>query len=96
MAGTASRTREVCALLADGSTVRLRPARPEDRGRVLRLYDEMSVDNLRRRFFAAGRRSGEQAADRLCAPPAPGHRTLDARLRLLPRRGRDPCLRPLP
>ncbi|KPC61823.1 GNAT family N-acetyltransferase [Streptomyces chattanoogensis] len=78
MAHTAPRTREVCALLADGSTVRSRPACPEDRGRVLRLYDEMSLDNLRSRFFAAGRRSGGQAADRLCGPPAPGHRTLVA------------------
>ncbi|AJT69672.1 hypothetical protein T261_8075 [Streptomyces lydicus] len=78
MAHTASRTREVCALPADGSTVRLRPACPEDRGRGLRLYDEMSLDNLRGRFFAAGRRAGEQAADRHCAPPAPGHRTLVA------------------
>ncbi|MFE0376743.1 GNAT family N-acetyltransferase [Streptomyces inhibens] len=78
MAHTASRTREICALLTDGSTVRLRPACPADRGQVLRLYDEMSADNLRSRFFAVSRRSGEQAADRLCAPPGPGHRTLVA------------------
>ncbi|UKY47937.1 bifunctional GNAT family N-acetyltransferase/acetate--CoA ligase family protein [Streptomyces inhibens] len=78
MTHTTSGTREVCALLADGSTVRLRPACQEDRGQVLQLYDEMSADNLRRRFFAASRRSGEQAADRLCAPPGPGHRTLVA------------------
>ncbi|MFH8680737.1 GNAT family N-acetyltransferase [Streptomyces lydicus] len=78
MAHPASRTREVCALLADGSTVRLREACPDDRGQVLRLYEEMSADNLRSRFFAASRRSGQQAADRLCAPPRPGHRTLVA------------------
>ncbi|MFF7701165.1 bifunctional acetate--CoA ligase family protein/GNAT family N-acetyltransferase [Streptomyces lydicus] len=78
MAQPASRTREVCALLADGSTVRLREACPDDRERVLRLYEEMSADNLRRRFFAVSRRSGEQAANRLCAPPRPGHRTLVA------------------
>ncbi|WP_328390227.1 GNAT family N-acetyltransferase [Streptomyces sp. NBC_00400] len=78
MTRTASRVQEVCALPADGSTVRLRPARPEDRGQVLRLYEEMSVDNLRSRFFAVSRRSGEQAADRLCALAAPGHRTLVA------------------
>ncbi|MDT0457337.1 GNAT family N-acetyltransferase [Streptomyces sp. DSM 41527] len=78
MTRTASRTHEVCALLADGSTVRLRPARPEDRGQVMRLYEEMSEDSLRSRFFAMSRRSGEQAADRLCAPSGPGHRTLVA------------------
>ncbi|WP_336053952.1 bifunctional acetate--CoA ligase family protein/GNAT family N-acetyltransferase [Streptomyces sp. CA2R101] len=78
MTRTASRTHEVCALLADGSTVRLRPARPEDRGQVLRFYDEMSEDSLRSRFFAMSRRSGRQAADRLCAPSGPGHRTLVA------------------
>ncbi|MFB6988384.1 acetate--CoA ligase family protein [Streptomyces sp. NPDC056178] len=44
---------EVSALLADGSTVRLRPAQPEDHARVLRPYDNMSAANLRRRFFGA-------------------------------------------
>ncbi|MFD5393249.1 GNAT family N-acetyltransferase [Streptomyces sp. NPDC127097] len=73
-----SGAREICALLSDGSTVRLRPARPEDRGQVVRLYSEMSADNLRSRFFAVSRRSGEQAADRLCAPAEAGHRTLVA------------------
>ncbi|MGY4967860.1 acetate--CoA ligase family protein [Streptomyces nigrescens] len=63
MTDIASGTREVCALLADGSTVRLRPACPEDFGQVLRLYDEMSADNLRSRCFAVSRRSGEQAAE---------------------------------
>ncbi|MFG2859221.1 GNAT family N-acetyltransferase [Streptomyces sioyaensis] len=78
MTDTASGAREVCALLADGSTVRLRPACPEDRGQVLRLYGDMSADSLRSRFFVVSRRSGEQAADRLCAPPEAGHRTLVA------------------
>ncbi|MBM4796673.1 GNAT family N-acetyltransferase [Streptomyces sioyaensis] len=78
MTDTASGAREVCALLSDGSTVRLRPARPDDRGPVLRLYGDMSEDSLRSRFFVVSRRSGEQAADRLCAPPEAGHRTLVA------------------
>ncbi|MFE6687490.1 GNAT family N-acetyltransferase [Streptomyces sp. NPDC057743] len=68
----------VCALLADGSTVRLRPADPTDREQVLRLYGEMSADSLRNRFFMVSRRSGERAADRLCTPGGPGHRTLVA------------------
>ncbi|AJC52983.1 acyl-CoA synthetase [Streptomyces sp. 769] len=46
----------VCALLADGSTVSLRPAGPADRERVLRLYDAMSADSLRNRFFMVSRR----------------------------------------
>lgn len=78
MTDTASGARGVCALLADGNTVRLRPACQEDRGKVLRFYDEMSADSLRRRFFVVSRRSGEQAADRLCASPGAGHRTLVA------------------
>ncbi|MFB7634290.1 GNAT family N-acetyltransferase [Streptomyces sp. NPDC056149] len=68
----------VCALLADGSTVQLRPADPTDREHVLRLYGEMSADSLRNRFFMVSRRSGERAADRLCTPGGPGHRTLVA------------------
>ncbi|MFK0292723.1 GNAT family N-acetyltransferase [Streptomyces sp. NPDC090442] len=68
----------VCALLADGSTVRLRPADPADREQVLRLYGEMSADSLRNRFFMVSRRSGERAADRLCTRGGPGHRTLVA------------------
>lgn len=71
-------TPEVSALLADGSTVRLRPARPDDHARVLRLYDNMSVANLRSRFFGVSRLSGAQAADRLCVAPTAGHRTLVA------------------
>ncbi|WP_405412024.1 hypothetical protein [Streptomyces decoyicus] len=71
MTDTASRAQGVCALLADGSTVRLRPACPQDRGRLLRLYEEMSADNLHSRFFVVSRRSGEQAADRLHSRPLP-------------------------
>ncbi|MEW2433273.1 GNAT family N-acetyltransferase [Streptomyces caniferus] len=78
MADTVSGASEVCALLADGTTVRLRPACPKDRAQVLRLYDDMSADSLRSRFFVVSRRSGEQAADRLCALPEAGHRTLVA------------------
>ncbi|MGV4928125.1 GNAT family N-acetyltransferase (plasmid) [Streptomyces sp. BHT-5-2] len=78
MTETVSAVRTVSALLADGSTVRLRPACPADRPQVLRLYDEMSVDSLRNRFFMVSRRSGERAADRLCTPGGRGHRTLVA------------------
>ncbi|MER6046546.1 GNAT family N-acetyltransferase [Streptomyces sp. NPDC001793] len=78
MTETVSAVRTVSALLADGSTVRLRPACPADRAQALRFYDEMSVDSLRNRFFMVSRRSGERAADRLCTPGGRGHRTLVA------------------
>ncbi|WP_432052250.1 GNAT family N-acetyltransferase [Streptomyces xiamenensis] len=61
------------ALLTDGTTVWLRPPRPGDREAIAVMYAGMSPENLRRRFFAPGRRSGEQAADRMAAPPRPGY-----------------------
>jgi acyl-CoA synthetase (NDP forming)/GNAT superfamily N-acetyltransferase len=80
MTQTTHRVRETHALLADGSTVQIRSARPEDHQQVLALYETMSVENLRLRFFGASRRSGRLAADRMCAPPAPGHHALIALL----------------
>ncbi|MFF3554116.1 GNAT family N-acetyltransferase [Streptomyces tsukubensis] len=69
----------VYALLADGTTVRVRPLVPADRAAVARLYGQMSPLNLRRRFFAAGPLIASQAADALCASPAgPGVRALVA------------------
>ncbi|MEV5976665.1 GNAT family N-acetyltransferase [Streptomyces sp. NPDC052114] len=66
----------VHGLLADGTTVRIRAAGPADHARLRDLYEEMSPDNLRLRFFAASRRSAAQAAERACAPPRPGYRAL--------------------
>ncbi|WP_414166606.1 GNAT family N-acetyltransferase [Streptoverticillium reticulum] len=66
----------VHALLADGTTVRVRQAGPGDRAAVLRLYERMSPENLRLRFFSAGSGSGRQAAEHLCAPARPGERAL--------------------
>ncbi|MGW7409969.1 bifunctional acetate--CoA ligase family protein/GNAT family N-acetyltransferase [Streptomyces sp. NPDC054833] len=66
----------VHALLADGTTVCIRPVHPGDHDQLQGLYEEMSPESLRLRFFAAGRRSAEMAADRACAAPRPGHRTL--------------------
>ncbi|MFE2264514.1 bifunctional acetate--CoA ligase family protein/GNAT family N-acetyltransferase [Streptomyces griseosporeus] len=66
----------VHALLADGTTVCIRPVRPGDRDQLRGLYEEMSPENLRLRFFVASRRSAEEAADRACAPPRPGYRAL--------------------
>ncbi|MGW6268427.1 MULTISPECIES: bifunctional acetate--CoA ligase family protein/GNAT family N-acetyltransferase [unclassified Streptomyces] len=66
----------VHALLADGTTTCIRDVRPEDHSQVQGLYEEMSSQNLRLRFFAASRRSAAQAADRACAAPRPGYRAL--------------------
>jgi acyl-CoA synthetase (NDP forming)/GNAT superfamily N-acetyltransferase len=53
------------ALLADGSTITIRPARPGDFAQVKRLHDEMSPDNLYLRFFSLSRTAGEQEARRV-------------------------------
>jgi acyl-CoA synthetase (NDP forming)/GNAT superfamily N-acetyltransferase len=66
----------VHALLADGTTVRIRAVERGDHEQLQGLYEEMSPQNLRLRFFAASRRSAALAADRACAPPRPGFRAL--------------------
>lgn len=68
----------VHALLADGTTVRIRRAGPADREAVLRLYEEMSAEHLRLRFFAAGSSSARQAADRVARGDRPGYLALAA------------------
>ncbi|MFD7695557.1 GNAT family N-acetyltransferase [Streptomyces sp. NPDC059805] len=70
----------VHALLADGTTVCLRSVVPGDHDQVEGLYEEMSPENLRLRFFAASHRSARLAADRACAPPRTGHRALLAEM----------------
>ena len=66
----------VHALLADGTTVCIRPVRRDDHDQVQGLYEEMSPENLRLRFFAASRRSAGMAADRACADAHPGYQVL--------------------
>ncbi|CAM5566204.1 bifunctional acetate--CoA ligase family protein/GNAT family N-acetyltransferase [Streptomyces aurantiogriseus] len=66
----------VHALLTDGTTVCIRPVVPSDHDQLEGLYEEMSPENLRLRFFAASHRSAGQAADRACAPSRPGYRAL--------------------
>ncbi|MGW4084305.1 bifunctional acetate--CoA ligase family protein/GNAT family N-acetyltransferase [Streptomyces sp. NPDC004822] len=64
------------ALLADGTTVCVRPVGPANHDRIRALYDAMSPENLRLRFFTAARSSAGAAADRACGPPRPGHLAL--------------------
>ncbi|WP_369221202.1 GNAT family N-acetyltransferase [Streptomyces sp. R39] len=73
------------ALLADGTTVCIRPATAGDHDRLKGFYDDMSSENLRLRFFSVSRRSAAMAADRACAPARPGYRALlaEARGRIL-------------
>ncbi|MEU6510329.1 bifunctional GNAT family N-acetyltransferase/acetate--CoA ligase family protein [Streptomyces sp. NPDC046942] len=68
----------VHALLADGTTVRIRRAGPADRGEVQRLYEEMAPQNLRLRFFSVSPVSARQAADRVAGGERPGYRALAA------------------
>ncbi|WP_405876948.1 bifunctional GNAT family N-acetyltransferase/acetate--CoA ligase family protein [Streptomyces sp. NBC_01136] len=70
----------VHALLADGTTVCIRSVRPGDHEQLRGLYEEMSPENLRLRFFAASRRSADLAADRASAPTRPGYRALLAEI----------------
>ncbi|MGW4561150.1 bifunctional acetate--CoA ligase family protein/GNAT family N-acetyltransferase [Streptomyces sp. NPDC004561] len=68
----------VHALLTDGTTVRIRRAGPADREAVLRLYEEMSPENLRLRFFSVSPASARRAADRVAAGNRTGYRALAA------------------
>ncbi len=76
MANTALGAEEVHALLADGTTVRIRSARATDRDGVRSLYEAMSDENLRFRFFDVSRRSAERAAERVAHCGKPGYQGL--------------------
>ncbi|MFJ2805883.1 GNAT family N-acetyltransferase [Kitasatospora sp. NPDC087271] len=67
------------ALLADGTTVGIRPLGPRDHQAVLDLHTTgMSEESRRMRFFGVSRNAPGQAADRLCGPPRPGLLALGA------------------
>jgi acyl-CoA synthetase (NDP forming)/GNAT superfamily N-acetyltransferase len=58
------------ALLADGATVRIRPARPGDLNAVQQMHEAMSQDNSYLRFFSMSRTAARQEAERVCRPAA--------------------------
>ena len=60
------------ALLADGTTMTIRPAGPGDYEAVKQLHEAMSPDNLYFRFFSASRASAEHEARRVCLEGGPG------------------------
>jgi len=62
----------VYALLADGSTVEIRPAEPGDFDAVKAMHEAMSLDNAYFRFFGFSRTAAEAEARRICREPGPG------------------------
>jgi hypothetical protein len=54
------------ALLADGTTMTIRPAGSGDYEAVKRLHEAMSPDNSYFRFFGASRASAERETRRVC------------------------------
>ena len=60
------------ALLADGTTVEIRPATPGDFDAVKAMHEAMSPDNSYMRFFNISRAAAEVEARRICRYPAPG------------------------
>jgi acyl-CoA synthetase (NDP forming)/GNAT superfamily N-acetyltransferase len=66
----------VYALLADGTTVEIRPAGPDDFDAVKAMHQAMSPNNTYLRFFNISRLSAETEARRVCRDPEPGRATL--------------------
>jgi acyl-CoA synthetase (NDP forming)/GNAT superfamily N-acetyltransferase len=64
------------ALLTDGATVEIRPARPGDFAAVRDMHAKMSPDNLYLRFFSMSPAVAEQEARRVCREPGPDHAAL--------------------
>ena len=62
----------VYALLADGTTVEIRPAGPADFDAVKAMHAAMTPESSYFRFFHTSRFSAEREATRTCLNPAPG------------------------
>ena len=60
------------ALLADGTTVEIRTATPEDFDAVRAMHAAMSPDNIYLRFFSFSPLSAENEAERICRDGSPG------------------------
>jgi len=58
----------VHALLADGTTVSIRPTTPRDLDGLNAMFAALSRESVRMRFFASGAAAGRSAAERLCEP----------------------------
>ena len=64
------------ALLTDGTTIEIRPARPDDFAAVRDMHATMSPENLYLRFFGVSRSAAEGEARRVCREPGPDHGAL--------------------
>ena len=64
------------ALLTDGGTVEVRPARPQDFDAVRAMHAAMSPDNMYLRFFSMSPAAAEQEARRVCREPDSEHAAL--------------------
>ena len=64
------------ALLADGTTIEIRPATPGDLTLVKTMHQAMSPGNEYLRFFSLSKRSAQREAERVCRAPAPDHAAL--------------------
>ena len=62
---------QVYALLADGTTVEIRPAGPEDFGAVKAMHEALSPDNSYLRFFNLNRMAADTEARRICRDASP-------------------------
>ena len=70
----------VYALLTDGTTIEIRPARPDNLDAVREMHEKLSPDSLYLRFFSLSASAPEREARRLCREPAPDHAALLALL----------------
>jgi acyl-CoA synthetase (NDP forming)/GNAT superfamily N-acetyltransferase len=68
---TAQSAGSVYALLADGTTVEIRPADPADFDAVKSMHEGMSPDNTYLRFFNLSRLAAETEAQRICRESRP-------------------------
>jgi len=66
----------VYALLADGTTIEIRPAAASDFDAVWQMHRAMSADNIYLRFFSMSLAGARQAARRICREPAADHAAL--------------------
>ena len=62
---------QVYALLADGTTVEIRPADAGDFGAVKAMHEALSPDNTYLRFFNLSRTAAATEARRICQDPSP-------------------------
>jgi acyl-CoA synthetase (NDP forming)/RimJ/RimL family protein N-acetyltransferase len=63
----------VYALLTDGTTVLIAPARPQDREAVRQMHAQMSPSNIYLRFFSLSPASADREAARVTRPPDGEH-----------------------